>query len=43
MHEPTTSMVGKYRVLAYLGRGGMAIMAAHQDINVDVPVTTVRL
>ena len=49
MDEPVTNLDREGRALVmdlvrdHLGQGGMAIMAAHQDINVDVPVTTVRL
>ena len=49
MDEPVTNLDRQGRALVmdlvreHLGRGGMAIMAAHQDIDVDVPVTTVRL
>ena len=49
MDEPLSNLDSEGRDLAmqllaqHLARGGMAIVAAHQDVNIDVPVQTIRL
>lgn len=49
LDEPVTNLDREGRALVmelvgeHLGTGGMAIMAAHQDIRLDVPVVSVRL
>lgn len=49
MDEPVTNLDRQGRALVielvreHLGTGGMAIMAAHQDIDLDMPVTRIEL
>ena len=49
MDEPVTNLDREGRSLVmtlvseHLARGGMVIMAAHQDIQIDFPVHTIQL
>ena len=49
MDEPFTNLDREGRALVldlvkeHLGRGGMCIMAAHQDIDLDVPTERIQL
>ncbi len=49
MDEPFTNLDREGRKLVmelveeHLGRGGLCVMAAHQDVDIDAPVTKIRL
>ena len=49
MDEPFTNLDREGRRLVmqlveeHLGSGGMCVMAAHQDVEINAPVTTIRL
>jgi len=49
MDEPFTNLDREGRALVeelvceHVGSGGLCIMAAHQDVSIDVPTTRLRL